>query len=282
MKETGGVFRRLCRGVERAMVGEHVRTDRKDLAVLGRRHFALHDVVTGKRCRHEILGTVLDPLHRPTSDDRADRGQDVAGVDTDFVAEPTADVRRDDADLVFGDAGDDREQRPVGVRGLRRLVERQPAFDRFEVRNGTAGFHRCRVNARIDNLLSDDDVCRSEDRLGFCCVSGLPVEDVVVGLALDVVTDDGRIGVQGLAGIDDRSQHVVLDVDEFNRIAGGVTILGDDERDLLTLEAHLVSDEHGLHVGREGGRPRELETQEVLAGDDSDHAGVRQRPGGIN
>ena len=43
-------------------------------------------------------------------------------------------------------------------------------------------------------------------------------------------------------------QDVVLDVDQLERVARRVAVLGDDERDLLALEAHLVGGQHGLDV----------------------------------
>ena len=50
---------------------------------------------------------------------------------------------------------------------------------------------------------------------------------------------------------------VVLDVDQLDAVAGRVAVLGDDERDLLALEAHLVGGQHGLHVVRQRGHPRQ-------------------------
>ena len=73
----------------------------------------------------------------------------------------------------------------------------------------------------------------------------LPVEDVVVGLAFLVVADDGRVGVERVRGVDDRGQRLVVDVDELERVACRVAVLGDDEGDLLALEAHLVGGEDG-------------------------------------
>ncbi len=77
-------------------------------------------------------------------------------------------------------------------------------------------------------------------------------------------------------------QHVVFDVDQLQGVAGGVAVLGDDERDLLALEADLVGDEHGLHVGGQRGRPGEVERHQVLAGDDGQHLRVGQRLGGVD
>ncbi len=104
-EEAGGVLRRRGRAVERAVVGEHVGADREDLAVLGRRDLAAHHVVAGEAGADEVLGAVLDPLHRLAEHQRGDDRADVAGVDRHLVAEAAADVGRDDPDLVLGQAG---------------------------------------------------------------------------------------------------------------------------------------------------------------------------------
>ena len=50
-----------------------------------------------------------------------------------------------------------------------------------------------------DVLRDDDDVGVGEDRVGLGLVARLPVEDVVVGLALLVVADHRRVGVERAA-----------------------------------------------------------------------------------
>jgi hypothetical protein len=86
-------------------------------------------------------------------------------------------------------------------------------------------------------------------------------------------------------------QRFVLDVDQLDRVARRVVVLGDHERDLLPLEAHLVGGEHGLGVHRQRRHPGEAQARERLAGDhrldlgvglggrgvDGDDAGVRER-----
>ena len=122
------------------------------------------------------------------------------------------------------------------------------------------------MHARIDDLLLDDDVGLGERGLGGRRVAGLPVEAVVVGLALEVGADHRRVGVERLAGVDDGVERVVVDVDELQRVAGRVAVLGDDERHLLTLEAHLVGGQHGLHVVGQRRHPRQALLGQVGTG----------------
>ena len=281
-EEAGRVLGGLGGGVERAVVGQHVGAQGKDLAVLGRRDFALHDVVPGERGRHQVLGAVLHPLDRAAGDDRADDGEDVARIDPDLVAEAAADIGGDDPDLVLGDAGDDREQGPVCVRGLGGFVEGQFAVDGVEVGDGAAGLHRCGVDARVHHLLADHDVGGGEHRVGLGLVAHLPVEDPVVRPALDLVADHRRVRVQRLAGVHQRGKDIVFDVDQLQGVPGGVTVFGHDERDLLPLEPDLVGDQDGLDIRGERRRPREVQAQQVLAGDDRDHFRMRQGVGGVD
>jgi hypothetical protein len=125
--------------------------------------------------------------------------------------------------------------------------------------------------ARVDHVARDDDVGVGEDAIGLVLVAGLPVEDVVGGLALLVVADDRRVRIARLARVDDRRERVVLDIDELERVARRVAVVGDDERDLLALKAHFVGRQDGLGVVGQRRHPREVQALEVLAGDDRAH-----------
>ena len=77
----------------------------------------------------------------------------------------------------------------------------------------------------------------------------------------------GASASSALRGVDDDRQRLVLDVDQLERVARGVAVVGDDEGDLLALEAHLVGGQHGLRVGRQRRHPGQAQPLEVLAGD---------------
>ncbi len=256
------------------MVGEHVRADRQDLALLGRRDLAAHDVVAREAGADEVLGAVLHPLHRLADDQRGDDRADVAGVDRHLVAEAAADVGCDDPDLVLGQPGHQGVHGAVGVRRLARRPQRQLAADPLVVGDAAAGLHRCRVHAWVDDVLGHHDVGLGEDRLGGGLVAGLPVEAVVVGLALEVGADDRRVRREGRADVDDRFEDLVLDVDQLEGVASGVAVLGHHEGDLLPLEPHLVGGQDGLHVVGQGRHPRQPLRGQVGAGDDGLDLGV--------
>ena len=200
-----------------------------DPPVAGRRDLAAHVVVAGERRGHQVLRAVLHPLDRRAHHARGDHGAHVAGVEPDLVAEPAADVGRHDADPVLRDARHPREQHPVRVRGLRGRVHGELAGDRVVVGHDPAGLQRRRVHPRVDQVAGAHVLGGRERGVGGRGVARLPVEDVVVGL----VAHARRVGVQRVAGVDDGGQRRVLDVDQRERVAGGVAGLRDDERDLL-------------------------------------------------
>ncbi|CKT29833.1 Uncharacterised protein [Mycobacterium tuberculosis] len=104
------------------------------------------------------------------------------------------------------------------------------------------------MHPRVDDLLLDNDVGLGEHRLGRRRVAGLPVEDVIVALSLQIGADDRRRRVQRRAGIHDGIPRFVVDVDQLACIAGRIPVLGNHERHLLALEARLVGGQHGLYV----------------------------------
>ena len=87
------------------------------------------------------LGARLGPLHRAAHPPRHQQAQHFLRGDLELAAEPAADVRRDHAELVLGDAGDGREH---------------PAQDVRDLGRGPDGEH---VRARVD-----DDRTRFHER----------------------------------------------------------------------------------------------------------------------
>ena len=178
--------------------------DRGHLPLVRERELALHVEVAREAGRDQVAGAVLDPLHRAPDQQRRGGRDDVAGVHGHLVAEAAAEVRRDDPDLVLGEPGDEREDRPVRVRRLRGHVDRRLAGRRVDVGDAAAALERRRVRARVERLEADDPVGRRERALGRLGVARLPVVNRVVGLVLLVVPDHGRAGRERLLRRRDR------------------------------------------------------------------------------
>jgi hypothetical protein len=172
---------------------------------------------------------------------------------------------------------------PMSLQRLVAVVDVELPGLRVEVGDHAARLQRGRVTARVDDVARHDGVRLGEDAVGGVLVARLPGRaGQVVDLALLVVADQRRVGVERAAGVDDRGQRVVLDVDELERVARRVLVRGDDERDLLALEADLVAGEHRLRVVGDRRHPRQAERLEVLRRDDRRDVGVRERARGVD
>ncbi len=267
---------RLGVGEERAMVGVTVHPHAEDLAVLAQRHLAVQVHVPREPGRDQVAGLVLDPLHRPLQQDRGQDGADIAGIDRHLVAEAAADVRRDDPDHVLGQLGDQRDRGADDVRRLRRHVHRELGRGPVVVRDRAAALDRRRVRARIVQLQLRDGVRLRERAVGAARVADLPVVDDVVELV------DRRALGDRLLGVHDDRQRLVVDVDGLARVLGDVRVVGDDAGDLLALETHLVSGQHGLGVIGERRHPGQVAGRHHLAGEHQVHAGNLPRPAGVD
>ncbi len=277
VEEPGRELRGLSGRVERAVVGDRVDAQPGDLAALGA-HLAVHEVVASEPGRGEVLRAVFHPLHRSAGDDRTGDRADVARVDRHLVAEAAADVVAHDADVLLGQTRNLRVHRAVGVRRLVGVVDVQLARVRVHVGDHAARLHGARMRTRIEDRLLGDDVGLGEDAVTDRLVAGLPHRArEVVGLTDLVVADQRGVRVKRLAAVDDRRQHVVVDLDELQRVLRRVRVERDDEGDLLEVEADLVACEHGLRVVGDGRHPGQTQRLEVLRDDDRGDLRVRER-----
>ena len=282
VEEPGRKLRRLRGAVEGAVVGDHVDPQAGDLAVL-RADLASHQVVAGKPGGHQVLGAVLDPLDGYAGHDRTRDRADVARIDRNLVAEAATDVLAHDPDHVLREPRDVRVDRAVGVRRLVSVVDVElPCFG-VEVGDHAARLERRRMAAGIDDVAHRDGVGLGERAVGRFLIASFPGRArEVVALPDLVVADQRRVGVQRLAGVDNRGQRLVLDLDQLERVVRGVLVGRDHERDLLALEADLVAREHGLRVVGDGRHPSKPERLEVLGSDDRGDVGRGERLRGVD
>ena len=282
VEQPGSELRRLGVGVERAVVAEQLHPDSEDTAVVAHRHLALHVEVAGEAGGDEVFTPILDPLHRLADEQRSRRRHHVAGIDRHFVPEATADIGRNDPDVLLRQAGDDGEEGAVRVRGLRCHVEGGVPGRRVDIGHDAAGLDRRGVAARIERLETDDPVRFRERVIGLPLVARLPVVDVVGGLTLFLVPNHRRAGLQRLRWVNHRGQHLVTHVDQGQRISGDVGIGRDYAGDLLALETDFVGRQHGLRVPGEGRHPGQLVLFEELACYHRHHPGESLSGGGVD
>ena len=98
---------------------------REELAVLVERELGVRDVVAAVRVGEERLAALGGPLDRAVDVLRRPDHRGLFGVQVDLRAEAAADVGRDHAHLVLGQAEHERRhQQALDVRVLARHVER--------------------------------------------------------------------------------------------------------------------------------------------------------------
>ncbi len=230
-----------------------------------------------------MLGAVLHPFDRSAGHDRGGDRADVARIDGHLVAEATADVVAHDPDLVLGQAGDMGVHGAMHVRRLVAVVEVELTRHRVEVGDHAARLHRSRVHALVHDVAGGDVVRLVEHPFRRLLVARFPRRRrKVVRLAGLVVTDQRGVRVERLACVDDDRQRVVVDLDQWQRVACRVLVGGDHERNLLALEANLVACQHGLRVVGDRRHPGEPKRLELLCGHDRDDVRMLERLGGVD
>ena len=246
VEQPGRELRRIGRGVRVAVIGDRLDLEAGDLAVPGGAQLGMDVVVAGERIGLQVLRAVLDPLDRLADQERGRHGQDVARIDRHLAAEPAADVVGLDPDVLLGDRqagtrGDQREDRPDGMRRLARDVQRELLANGIPVGDATARLDRGHVDARDVDVLGDPDLGRSQGRVRGRLVARLPVPDVVVLLVLAAIrAEHRRVGFERLERVDDDLQRLVVDHHRLDAVRGGIAVRGDDRRHLLRLVHHGV------------------------------------------
>ncbi len=193
-------------------------------------------LVAGLPGGEEVLAAVLHPLHRRAELRRRQHQAHLVALHHDLLAEATPGVAHHDADAVLGDAEQPGAEHPDLVRRLRRRPDRDVAPRPRVVDDEAASLHRDR---RVRLL---------EDRLArYVGGGGEHVVECRRGQAADLADEVRAVGLVdvGLVAlgrhvVDDRLERLVVDVDHLGGVLREVEALGDDERDRVTDEAHLV------------------------------------------
>ena len=129
-------------GEIRAEIRDRAHAEPKHVAVGVERELGVSHVIASLRVGEETLTTCRRPLHRASNLFRRPCQYALLGIDEDLGAEAAADIGRDDAELVLGDAEDERaHDEPMDVRILRRDPQRQVIRAPVIARQGRARLH---------------------------------------------------------------------------------------------------------------------------------------------
>ena len=206
-------------------------------------------------------------------------------------AKAAADARLDDLHLRLRNVERLRDH-ATHVEGYLRGGGHRDAAERVGRREGAEGLHGRGLRGLAGVGALKDDVALGEGLIKIAKIAGTAAHQVArdvaalrehkghvaLGVDHDVVIERLRKVEQGL-------QHLVVDLDELERLVGGLLGLGGDDRHLLVLIAHEVLEDQavirrGLRIALAGDGKAAL--GHVLVGVDAHHAGHLQGAGRVD
>ena len=239
--EIGGYSRRECGQIcAHRRVGVDPQTNESAVSVY--RHLAVRHVVAAMRVSDIGLGTRRCPFDRAADLHRGPRRDCLVRVVMNLAAETTANLRRNDPDLVFGQAQRGQtHQQAVDMGILGRHVEHQLAGDVVVVGKRGARLHRIGNQAVVDDIQAGDVRRVGKGGVRALLVANLPVEGDIVG---GIVMHERSAVRSRLFGVRDSVTRIVINIDQFERVVRGVLIFGDNDRHSVTDVARRVFRQH--------------------------------------
>ena len=259
-----------------AHVGAHVAVDlcaqRQQRAVLARRDLQLTGHLARVVGRQQVLAPVFDPFHGKPEPHRGEGDQEVLGIELAANAEAPAHVVLLEVALVLGHLQEGGDGLAVQVRQLGGAVDPELAPAAVEVGHGAAGLHGVAGEAVHPELLA-------AGIFGF--------REGLVGVADGDVVDAGQVGagvlvdqhlvLERFAHVHHFGKHLVVDVDDVQRVLGEVAAVGHSHGHGLAHVAHhvprqrrlkvLVQPRDLVHADGDGG----VQLADVLQGEDQNH-----------
>ena len=237
----------------------------------------LHAGLHPHQCRMPAPVAVEDLFAREADLDRAARHAREMGHDdlviegVRLAAEPAAVGRRNHADLRGRHDEDPGERAVHVVRRLRRRPESQLPV-RAEI-----GERRVLLEGQVRAALVEVQVVVNAvgAREALCRVAELHRDELVDVAGVAVVVDRRRRGREAVLDRADRRQRFVPNIDEVERVEGGVLADGRDRGDRVAHEANAIRAERVLVLRHRQNAER---NRKVPSGGDGDDARGGQRP----
>ena len=254
----------------RAHVGEQVHVQAAEPAVAVGRDPDPLPLVAAVVHGHVALAAGLGPLDRQAQLTGDQDGQHLFRRDLELRSEAAADVRRDNPDVLFTDAGDQGEHDPQHVRDLGRRPQRELPAD-------AGADHRARLHRGRDQPLLAVGTFDHDGRVAeggvYVALGEGPLEALVARLV-----DLGRGVVQGRPDVEHRRKLLVVDLDGGQGVGRGVAVAGHHAGHRLADVPHLihrhrrVRRDHDVRGDRPGAGQAALLVGEVRAGVGGDDA----------
>ncbi len=199
-------------------------------------------VLAAVRVGGEVFAPILQPTQRPAQLARRKTERHFLGQQNALVAEPAADIGRNDAHLLFREPQAFGQPRAHDVGLLAGRGEHQLAFARIPFGDDAAAFHRAHDLARGDEFL-----CHQIGGLGL---RGLEVhidKGGEIEIVAPMLVHEHAFGPASCTHIDDGRQRLELDVDLGCHVLGFGPRLGGTQGDEFAHVAHLAGCQGRLH-----------------------------------
>ena len=272
-----GGHRRREGGQVRAQVGDRLDAEADRAAGRVEREFGVGDVVAPVGVAQEGFAALGRPLDRAADLLGGPNAHGFLGVDEDLGAEAAADVRRDDAQLVFGRDADEGGQHEAGdVRVLARGVEREAFGALVVVAHRGARLHGVGDQAVVDEVELGHVGGAREGVVGRLAVAEVPAEHDVVGrdLVHGLAADASRRG-----GVHHGVEHLVVHRDLLRRVLGLRVGVGDHHGDVVADVADLALGQRRVRARLHG---RAVHRMDHPAADQAAHLVGREVGAGVD
>ena len=235
----------------RAGVGQRVQIDGRDGAVIHGAQLNGHLHLVARVARSDGLLTGVAAIARAAGLLGDKRHEDLAAARL-LGAKAATDARLDDLHLRLRNVERLRDH-AAHVEGHLRRGGHRDAAERVSRREGTEGLHGRGLRGLAGVSALKDDVALGEGLVQIAIIAGTATHQVARDIAalrehkghvtLGVNHD---VVIECLGKVEQRLEHLVVDLDELERLVGGLLGLGSDNRHLLVLIAHEVLEDQAV------------------------------------
>ena len=228
----------------RTGVGQRVQIDGRDGAVVHGAQLNSHLHLVARVARGDGLLAGVAAVARTAGLLRHERNEDLAAARL-FRAKAATDARLDDLHLRLRNVERLRDHAAHMEGHLRRGGHRDSP-ERVGRREGAEGFHGRGLRGLAGVGAGEDDVALGEGLVQIAKIAGTAAHQVASNVAAlrehkghVALGVDHDVVIECLGKVEQRLEHLVVDLNEFERLVGSLLSLGGDDRHLLV----LVTDE---------------------------------------
>ena len=229
----------------RARVGQRVQVDGRDGAVVHGAQLNGHLHLVARVARGDGLLAGVAAVARTAGLLGHERNEDLAAARL-LGAKAAADARLNNLHLRLRNVERLRNH-AAHVEGHLRRGGHRDAAERVGRREGTEGLHRRGLRGLAGVGALKDDVALGERLVQIAIIAGTAAHQVASNVAAlrehkghVALGVDHDVVVECLGKVEQGLEHLIVDLDELERLVGGLLGLGSDDRHLLILIAHEV------------------------------------------